>query len=134
MAIDPFGNLHIVWDDNKAGNYEIYYKKSSDRGATWTASRRLTWASGDSAFPAIAVDSSGQVHVVWYDGCVGNYEIFYKNSSDGGISWSKNQRLTWTPAGSFFPELAVDSSDNLHLVWENNAPGNGEIYYRKFVK
>ena len=36
--------------------------------ADWAPTKRLTWNSGDSPFPSMAVDSSGNVHVVWEDG------------------------------------------------------------------
>ncbi len=55
------------------------YKGSTDEGATWSAAQRLTWTSGWSYFPAIAIDSSNTIHVVWYDDSLGNYEIYYKN-------------------------------------------------------
>ena len=34
---------------------------------TWSAVQRLTWNSGDSYNPAVAVGSNNHVHVVWYD-------------------------------------------------------------------
>jgi len=44
----------------------------------WTPSQGLPWTTGDSKFPAIAVDSSGNLHVVWWDDTPGNSEIYYK--------------------------------------------------------
>jgi len=35
--------------------------------ADWTPAKRLTWTSGISNYPAIAVDSSGNLHLVWAD-------------------------------------------------------------------
>jgi BNR repeat-like domain len=129
IAVDPLEGLHVVWHDDTPGNYEIYYRGSTDGGATWTPTKRLTWTSDDSYSPAIATDSSGVVHVVWEDRTPGNYELFYKKSTDGGASWMSNKRLTWTAGWSQFQALTVDSSDHLHLVWDDGAPG--EIYYKK---
>jgi hypothetical protein len=131
IAIDSSGNLHVVWMDNTPGNYEIYYKKSADGGATWTSAQRLTWTLGDSWYPAIAVDSSGNLHVVYRGNTPGNYEIYYKKSADGGATWTSAQRLTWTSGNSWHPAIAVDSSGNLHVVWDDYTPGNYEIYYKK---
>jgi len=77
MVIDSSGSLHIVWDDSTPGNHEIYYKMTSDGGDTWSTSKRISWTSGYSTLPDIAADSSGNLHVVWYDDTPGNYEIYY---------------------------------------------------------
>jgi hypothetical protein len=45
--------------------------------------------------------------------------------------WTPGQRLTWTAGTSEEYDLTIDHSDNLHLVWEDYAPGNAEIFYRK---
>jgi hypothetical protein len=132
IAVDPSGDLHVAWEDPTPGNWEIYYKQSTDGGSTWTTSQRLTWNSGSSSSAAIAVDSSGHLHVVWNDDTPGNSAIYYKQNTDGGSTWTASQRLTWNLDSSFSPALAVDSSDNLHVVWHEDTPGNYEIYYKKF--
>jgi len=131
IAVDPSGNLHLVWWDDVLGNNEIYYKKSTDGGATWTPNKRLTWTPEGSGAPAIAVDSSAHLHVVWVDSPTGNYEIYYKKSTDGGATWSTNKRLTWTSGNSTSPAMAIDTSAHLHVVWQSNPALNDEIYYRK---
>jgi hypothetical protein len=132
IAVAPTeGGLHVVWHDNTPGNYEIYYRGSTDGGTSWKASRRLTWTSDDSYSPAIATDSSGTVHVVWQDRTPGNYEFYYKKSTDGGHTWTPSKRLTWNDGWSQYQALVVDSSDHLHLVWDDGTPGNFEIYYKK---
>jgi len=131
IAVDASGNLHVVWSDETPGNAEIYYVNSPDGGTTWATSKRLTWNAGASVYPAIAVDSLGNPHVVWHDNTSGDSEVYYKSSPDGGASWTTSKRLTMTSGGSYVPAIAVDSSDNLHLVWMDTAPGNLEIYYMK---
>jgi len=133
IAADSSGRLHVVWRDDSSGNAEIYYKKSSNRGTTWETNKRLTWTSGISEVPAIGVDSSGYLHVVWVDNTPGNTEIYYKKSTDAGVTWSTNKRLTTTVLSSYSPDLALDSSNRLHLIWVDETPGNREIYYRKSI-
>ena len=97
--------------------------------ADWSTARRITWTAGGSLSPAIAIDSSGYLHAVWYDK-FGNSGIYYKRSTDGGDSWSPNKRLTWTLNDSLDPDIAVDSLGGVHVVWSDYSPGNPEIYYR----
>jgi hypothetical protein len=74
--------------------------------ADWTPAKRLSWNSGWSEYPAVAVDPSGNPHVVWDDDIAGNPVIYYKKSTD-------------------------DPSGDLHVVWWSDAAGNLEIYYKK---
>lgn len=120
IAVDSAAGVHVVWEDDTPGNSEIFYKRSTDSGSTWSAPIRLTWNTGFSNYPIIAVDSGSGIHVVWRDYSPGNYEIFYKNSTNGGITWSAPKRLTWNTSPSMSPSIAVDSSDNIHVVWRDN--------------
>jgi hypothetical protein len=131
VAVDSSGGIHIVWDSITPGNWEIYHKKSTDGGSTWSATRRLTWSPGNSYVPFISADASGDLHVVWYDDQPGNYEVYYKNSTDGGDTWSTSERLSWNSGRSEYPVIAVDPLGNLHVAWDDDTPGNYEIYYKK---
>ena len=131
VAVDGSGNPHVVWQDNTSGNAEIYYKKSTNGGATWTTAKRLTSTSGLSQNPDIAIDGSGNPHVVWQDNTPGNVEVYYKKSADGGATWAANQRLTWTAGGSVFPVIGAGPSGRIHLAWQDGSGGNSEIYYKR---
>jgi hypothetical protein len=131
IYVDSLDGLHLVWQDDTPGNNEVYYKKSADGGAAWTTSKRLSWTSNTSQYPATAADSSGNPHVVWYDLTPGNREIYTRKSTDGGTAWTTSQRLTWTTGGSFYPVVSPDSSGNIHVVWKEYLPGNYELYHRK---
>jgi hypothetical protein len=131
IAIDTSNHIHVVWYDRITGNYEILYRRSTDGGASWSGTNRLTWNSGNSVSPAIAVDMGDNIHMVWHDRSPGNYEIYYRRSMDGGASWSATKRLTWNPESSFSAEIDVDSNNKLHVVWYDGTPGNMEIYYKR---
>ena len=68
IAIDLNNHIHLVWN-NYTPSYqeEIFYKKSTNGGTNWTT-KRLTWNSSFSMYPAIGVDSNNHIHVVWQDG------------------------------------------------------------------
>jgi hypothetical protein len=131
IAVDSSNNIHVVWVDITPGNYEIYYKRSTDGGASWSGTKRLTWTSTWNEEPAMAVASSNDIHVVWADFKSGSYEIFHKKSTDGGATWASSRRLTWTSGRSVSPAIMVDSSNNIHVVCNDNTPSDDEIYFKK---
>ncbi len=120
-CIASSGNdVHVVWYDGRDGNAEIYYKRSLDEGISWGVDTRLTNNSGYSMYPSVAVSGS-VVHVVWYDnrdGPFGNDEIYYKRSTDGGVSWGADTRLTNNTAESRNPSASV-SGQVVHVVWDD---------------
>ena len=130
-AVSAGGSIvHVAWSDNRDGNYEIYYKRSTDRGTTWEPEIRLTNADSTSYNPSIAIVGL-IVNIVWYDIRDGNWEIYYKRSTDGGLTWESDKRLTNDHANSFNPSVAVSGS-LVHVVWGDYRTGpNGEIFYKQ---
>jgi len=130
IAIDSLDAIHVVWFDYAPDNWEIYYRRSSDGGTSWSPSLRLTSTPGSSENPAIAVDSNDILHVVWSDDTSGNDEIYYKRSSDGGTTWSGDKWLTSNTGASLCPAITERPGGTIHVVWQEETPGNKEIYYR----
>jgi Neuraminidase (sialidase) len=130
--------VHVVWSDTRdGGTNEIYYKCSTDNGATWPASpggdTRLTSPDSETSyFPSIAV-AGANVHVVWCDsrdGTIGD-EVYYKCSTDGGTTWCSDTRLSVSDnEQSRHPSIAV-ADPGLHVAWYDNRDGNCEVYYKR---
>ncbi|MBK6965172.1 MAG: exo-alpha-sialidase [Bacteroidales bacterium] len=120
--------LHVAWTDNRDDNREIYYKRSMDNGLTWVPDKRLTNNGGLSTKPCIGVSESN-VTIVWQDDSNGYNEIYYIASTNGGIEWGSEIQLTDDFVESLSPNLAV-SGPGLFLVWVDNRDWNHEIYYR----
>lgn len=58
------GNVHVVWQDSRDGNIEIYYKSGKHYGTNWSKDRRLTYDEDDSFYPAIGADGEN-AYVIW---------------------------------------------------------------------
>jgi len=124
-------NVHIVWDDDRDGNNEVYYKRSTDGGTTWGSDTRLTNDTSISSWPQVAL-SGNTIHVVWHDYRDGNGEIYYKRSADNGITWDADTRLTNFDGFSIYPTVAT-SGNNVHVVWQDTRDMNYEIYYKRYT-
>lgn len=123
-------NIHLVWDDNKDLCLELYYRHSTNMGSSWSPTTRLTFDPDWSITPCIA-SSGSNVHLVWWDGRDHNYEIYYKNSSNNGTTWSSDTRLTYDQYGSQNPFIAL-AGPMIHVAWWDNRDRNdAEIYYKR---
>jgi len=123
--------VHVAWEDLRGGNERIFYRRSTDWGTSWSADTCLSSGAGGSCLPSVAV-SGPNVHVAWQDARDRGwpfFELYYKRSTDGGLRWGPDVRLTQDTACSIGPSLAVSGS-NIHLAWKDNRDGNYEIYYK----
>lgn len=131
ISVDSSGHIFIFYFEYYKIDTDIYLMKSADHGNTWDPIKRLTWNSNRSEYPSSAVDSSDQVHLVWQDRNPGNYDIFYKNSSDSGCTWSPVKRLTWNSSTSERPKIAASGTNDIYVTWHDYKTGNYEIYYKR---
>src|SRR4030095_7349361 len=115
-------NVYVMWQDMRDVNFEVYCKRSTDGGLNWGADTRLTNNSFLSGY-ASACASGLNVHIAWIDTRDGNQEIYYKRSTDGGINWEADTRLTNNSANSYFTSMTI-SGTKIHVVWYDGRDSN----------
>ena len=77
--------------------------QSTDNGTIWSAP---VLVDGDASFdsqPDIAQTSNGTLWVVWTSVRTGNSHIWYRTSSDGGMSWSAAAQLSTSTSDDYTP-------------------------------
>lgn len=89
---------------------------------TWDTIIRLTTNSasqvtGYSGQHSVAVDASGDVHVVWLDQRSVPYQIWYRRYDAATSIWLAETTLTTQQANCSRPGVACDSAGNIHVVW-----------------
>ena len=112
----PEGYIH-TWG-------EIYYKRSTDGGATWEETLRLTVPDTSAMRPSIAV-SGEYVHLTWFDrrdsnGCY-DWDIYCKRSADGGKTWGPGVRMSHTGKHSRHPQIVATPGGRVCCIWEDGA-------------
>lgn len=105
--------------------WDIYYRRSTDGGATFSPAVRLTDAPGLSQRPSIAA-AAGRLRVAWYDRRDGNVEVYLIGSEDGGTTWGPDVRLTRSAGDSYRPSAALRAGTT-HVVWVEGLPQGSEI-------
>jgi len=130
IALDSSGNISVAWEEG-APPEEIFFRHSQDNGASWSAAVNISNTSGDSDDPKIAVDSSGNINVVWQDDDSGNNDTHFTRSEDNGATWSQVKNVSDSTDDSHDPDIAVDNSGNINVVWEEYTPTDSEVYYSR---
>jgi len=141
IAVNGSGGIHVVWWETKYGNQEIGYRNSTDNGATWNPEVRLTFDANHSQQPDIVVNDS-HVFVTWMDdrdhydwtgSTSGAFELYYKESFDGGGSWGPETRLTYAVNNSIQPWVAMNA-DYIHVAWTDNRTNGSrdQIFYKRY--
>ncbi len=130
MTIDSKGNVHVAWEDDTAlssgTDRDIFYKYWDIRTETWSTTEVVsTESSGDSVHPTLGIDAAENVHIAWVDytdgGSGSDRDIFYKRY-EGASGWIATEVVSSSLDGmAENPSLAVDSSNNVHVAWEDNS-------------
>lgn len=80
----------------------------------------------------IVRNSLGELFVVYTKPIQDQTQVFIAKSVDNGASWRDLGRVSEGNYESVRTALAVDSKDNLHVVWTKFVEEYGQIYYRTF--
>lgn len=105
---DSFG---VVWDDDRFGNPDIFFRRLDENGAPLTAEIRLTTDAAHSEYPDIVAIPSGWL-VVFADETPASLQGMRLNA-DGSVAKAKTK--LGTHAGAL-PSVAVLGSD-VGVVW-----------------
>ena len=120
LASDPMGDLHLIYRRRAT----IYYQQAPvDRARSagaWTG--RKQFSATDSGYICdIALDSQGVLHAVWAEvsGCDGNCgDIFYRRSTDLGLTWSYPQILSEGLAYDAALQLECGRTGTVLAIWD----------------
>ena len=91
-------NVYVTWWDNKTGNWEVFFARSTDNGETFDNAINLSNAMGRSDDSNIAA-SGDNVYVTWWDNKTGTREVYFRASTDNGETFGNAIMLNSTSAG-----------------------------------
>lgn len=141
LAVDSKNVLHALYnealfDSDSASPLlsEIFYRRSTDGGRTWSVRTNLARLPGGDERPQIKVDGRDRVHLVWDHGSDWYLGIdkpaygVYRRSDDGGQTWTEAALLGVGDGPTVQNTLAVTTDGN-PLVVSRSAYGT-ELYYQ----
>ena len=126
--------VYVFWMDLILGNDDIYFKKSTDGGASFGDTINLSNDAGDSYDYQVNIPINDTMYIVWQDetqGVNGTSEIYFKKSIDGGASFGDTINLSNNTGDSTDPYLASSNDMNIYVVWRDNSEGTEQIYFKR---
>jgi hypothetical protein len=136
IAMDGSGNFIITWRDHRNLNADIYAQRYNSSGNPMGSNFQVNEDIGtpDQAFPAIAVDGSGNFVITWYDYRNGNYDIYAQRYNFLGTPLGPNFKMNDDPGSSSqrYPAIAMDSPGNFVITWQDYRSDYSDIYVQKY--
>lgn len=139
LAVDADGDMAIVYNgaSEPFGPQRVYVRSSTDGGDTWGDRRAISPDGANGAFPAAAGTGDGRVHVYFADQRTGRWNVWYRESTDLGATWSAAVLLSDATSGTVYKhangfdefygdygELAITDKGAVVAVW-----GEGISYF-----
>ena len=123
---NPQGNLLCVFKLRFAAigsNSDIYARFSYDNGATWGDTVKIAGNELNESTPRITMDGNGKIWLAYlredtikfaglqWDKFI-NRNVFYKTSSDGGLSWSDEMQFTYYIGDDNFLSITANKGES----------------------
>jgi hypothetical protein len=142
------GNIYLLCSVERISNpdpSDVMFARSINGGVNWSSPVRINNDAGTSAyqwFGTMSVAPTGRIDVVWLDtrDHPGTYlsALYYSNSTDGGVTWSQNERLSdyfdphvgWpqqNKMGDYFH--MVSDGNGASLAWAATFNNEQDVYY-----
>jgi len=135
------GTIWVVWQYVKKV-LVIYCKTSSDGGASWSEDIQLSELATHKYMditPSIAQTRDGVIWLFWasdrieywdpdYGAWFPQYEIFCRNSTDNGATWSEDIQVTNSTWDEDTPSVAQVNDKEIWIAFASDKDDNYDIY------
>jgi hypothetical protein len=110
VASDAAGTLLLVYSGSTTvgANGKVYVRRSTDSGASWSAASEMTTSAGgaDATSVAAAGKASGQFAITWMDKRGGGWNVWERESTDGGVTWTADAKVSDAVSGAPYKTAA----------------------------
>lgn len=128
---------HVLWVERGIAQDTLYTasRSGSSFGSPVVVAISIP---GNSMFTPKLIANGPTLHAVWAQNLPPS--IFYSRSVNNGANWTPAQQVSSGQYDSLLPEIVVDSSEAIHVVWEQDAPtftedpaNDTEIFYAQGI-
>jgi len=128
FALDITGTIHACWWDYGVDPFNQFSLEYAQRTADTWLQETIVLTASDIQEPRIA-EAADYVYVIWSNKLALDLDLFYSRKPASGGSFSDATVITDTADSSIHAEISVDSSGNLHVVWQEDTEDGQEIMY-----
>ena len=137
-STDSNNDVYICFSAGSITDHEVYVTKSIDGGFSWSTPIQVNDNSTNmQRMVEMHIDSEDNIHVAWLDGSLGEWNIFYSYSTDGGATFSNDIKITsegtpfsYTRPGDYFT-MRSGPNGRLYIVWTDGRGPNQDIYFAR---
>ncbi len=121
VAVGADGTAYAVWEDDRAGNSDVWFAKLSPGASGWTANERISDDPGTAAqyAPRIDIAANGDLFVVWLDDRVPSTEVRMARLRAASASWEASRVVSDAQAVPVSLAAAVASDGSAFAVWQD---------------
>jgi len=119
------GNIMVIYGEGHHFNNDfiMYYKILNTKTNTWSNQKKAVDRFRSSAYPQLAADHDGNLHLAYHDGSSSAHrDIWYAKFDFNKYEW-RSKKMVYSSAGvnSTWPRIQVDpDTENVYVVWSHN--------------
>ncbi|MDD5528736.1 MAG: hypothetical protein PHX21_01745 [bacterium] len=136
IAINNSGRFVISWHDWREKDWNVYAKIYTPDGTPQGTNFKVNDDTGGdyNAYSSTAIDDSGGFVITWLSQRNGDYDIYAQRYDSNGIPQGVNFKVNDDIGvkNQWSPFIAMDSSGNFLIVWDDEREGNGDTYAQRY--
>lgn len=130
IAVGADGTAYAVWEDDRSGNWDVWFATLPPGAPTWTVNQRISDDPGtfDQYAPRIDIDANGDLLLVWLDDRVWSTEVRMTRRGAGAPSWEPSRVVSDAAAVPVALALSVASDGAAFAVWQDARAASYDIW------
>lgn len=124
------GEVYVAWQDSTGPGRQILLRRSTDGGKHFEAAQPLAPHAVGTRAPAMAIDATGALILVWQGTVGGTPGVVFARSTDGGRTFPTPRLLVPGTRERLAPAV-VTADRAIYLVWRDRVAGRSEILFAR---
>ena len=136
VAMDADGNYVVVWEDNRAGNLDVYARVYNADGSARTGDLLVnTFTSNAQEYAAVAMDSDGDFVVTWssqlQDGS--GYGVYFQRFDADGVKLGAETRVNSTTSGEQdLSSIGIADDGSFVVTFSDLSLNAGDVFAQRY--
>jgi hypothetical protein len=131
VSLDTPTSAVVVWQDDRTGNFEIFWQRFDLYGTPLTTPVQITNTAGASLRPDVSCAASGNSHIVWQEGenPNGMGTVYFCVVDGAGLKIVNN---TAVKTFSGHARVAARSDNGTDIVYAHHDAVDADVYFRRY--